>query len=305
MKRIYLILSVFAFVFLISACSSDDTLDIEPYEYQPTDIDTTTALGKKIYEIEQKYDSKVIYNWDSHFIGNNANAFPPKAEKVYDFLLLMEEIWFKPYYNNEFLRENLPREIVLIGGSINYGEENGTSMSAAGQADSQYRINIGLVNSFDPDMDPESYFSFRYEMQKILHHEFAHILNRRYGLPKGYSDISKGLYLKNTHFSSLGGLEALNRGFIRPYGAVNEMEDFATLSEIAVTRSEETALYSLFRIVNEAGNGYDYIGITDFEKVHQKYKLLIEYYNNLGIDVQRIGNEMEQWIIEYAEEHDL
>ncbi|RIJ49865.1 hypothetical protein D1614_03740 [Maribellus luteus] len=303
MKKIYLLLSVSAFVFLMNACNSDDTLEIEPYEYQEMDVDTTTVLGKKIYEIYQKYESKIIYNWDSHFIGNDANAFPPKVEKVYDFILLMEEIWFKPYYSDEFLRKNLPREIVLIGGAINYGEENGSSMSAAGQADSQYRINIGLVNDYAPDMAPNRYLDYRLELQKILHHEFAHILNRRYGLPKGYTDISKGLYLKNTHFSSLSPLEALTRGFIRPYGASNEMEDFATLSEIAVTRSKETVMNSLFRIVNEDGTGYDYIGITEFEKIHKKYSLLIEYYKNLGIDIQRIGDEMEEWITKYIEEH--
>ncbi|MFV0265548.1 MAG: putative zinc-binding metallopeptidase [Draconibacterium sp.] len=303
MKRIYLLLSVCAFIFLMSACSSNDTIDIEPYEYQEMDVDTTTALGKKIYEINQKYESKIIYNWDAHFIGNDANAFPPQVEKVYDFILLMEEIWFKPYYSDEFLRKNLPREIVLIGGAINYGEENGTSMSAAGQADSQYRINIGLVNEYASDMAPRDYLNYRLELQKILHHEFAHILNRRYGLPKGYSDISKGLYLKNTHFSSLGVLEALNRGFIRPYGATHEMEDFATLSEIAVTCSEETVMNYLIPIFNEDKKEYEYFPITDYEKVYTKYKLLIEYYNNLGIDIQRIGNEMEEWIIKYIKEH--
>ncbi len=305
MKKISIILSFFAFILLMNACDKDDSLDIGPYEFQEQEVDTTTALGKKIYEINQKYESKVIYNWDSHFIGNEAIAYPPRVEKVYDFLLLMEEIWFKPYYSDEFLRKNLPREIVLIGGSINYGEANGTSMSAAGQADSQYRINIGMVNDFSTDLAPDAYLEYRRNMEKVLHHEFAHILNKRYGLPKGYAEISKGLYLKNTHFSSLGYLEALNRGFIRPYGASNELEDFATLSEMVVTRSKETVLHNLFQMVNEAGNGYVYLGVADFDKVYKKYQMLIDYYNELGIDVQRIGNESEAWLMNYIEENDF
>ena len=63
------------------------------------------------------------------------------------------------------------------------------------------------------------------DLEKVLHHEFAHILCRRYGLPDAYVEISKGLYLKNTHHSSLSFETALERGFIRPYGASNEMED--------------------------------------------------------------------------------
>ncbi|MFV0589803.1 MAG: putative zinc-binding metallopeptidase [Draconibacterium sp.] len=305
MKKISLYLSAFAIIVLMNACDKDENLDIGPFEYQEQEVDTTTALGKKIYEINEKYESKVIYNWDSHFIGNEASAYPPQVDKVYDFLVLMEEIWFKPYYSDAFLRKNLPREIVLVGGSINYGEDNGTSMSAAGQADSQYRINVGTVNDYSTDMASANYLTYRYTLTKVLHHEFAHILSRRYDLPKGYADISKGLYLKNTHYSSLGYAEALSRGFIRPYGATNELEDFATLSEVVVTRSEENVLHGLFSVLNEAGTGYDSVGVADYDKVYEKYKMLIQYYNNLGIDVQRIGNETEAWLNQYIEDNDL
>ncbi|NOR75474.1 MAG: hypothetical protein GQ525_09985, partial [Draconibacterium sp.] len=111
----------------------------------------------------------------------------------------------------------------------------------------------------------------------------------------------KGLYLNNTHHSSLGLEEALNRGFIRSYGASNENEDFATMVETITTRSEETILYKFFLTVNEAGDGYDEFGITQFEKVYKKYKIIIDFYNDLGIDVQRIGNESEAFRIETME----
>lgn len=297
-KFIYILLAAFI---ILGACSKENEIVLEPFEYSAQQIDTTTILGKKIYEINEKYESKIIYNWDAHFIGNDAKATPPYYEKVYDFILFLEEVWFKPYYNDEFLRNNLPREIVLVGGSINYGEDNGSNFGAAGQAESQYRIAIGLVNNFRPDFDLYSYFTFRFNMELVLHHEFSHILHKRYDIPEEFLAISKGLYLNNTHHSSLGLEEALNRGFIRPYGASNENEDFATMVETITTRSEETILYKYFLTVNEAGDGYDAFGITQFEKVYKKYKIIIDFYNDLGIDVQRIGNESEAFYYETME----
>ncbi len=296
MKQINKISQVFALLIItvFTACDKDSTLSIGAFEYAPSQsYDTTTPLGKKLQQIKDKYRTQIIYNWDSYMIGYDARAVPPEYEKVYDFVLFMEEVWFKPYYSDEFLKNNLPHEIVLVGGNLNYGESGSSgSFSAAGQAESQYRIVVGLVNDFRTDFTENQYKSYRYQMEKILHHEFAHILNKRYPLPDEYVNISKGLYMPGT-YSFLGAEEAMERGFIRSYGASSEMEDFATMVEEIATRSENTFLN---RFLIDLSTGQEH-GIDYYPKLYTKYKLVLDYYKRLGVDLQRIGDESEDYRI--------
>lgn len=288
-------------IVVLSGCKQEDPLDIGPFVLESSTVDTTTVLGKKIHEFKQKYNSEIIYHWDSNFLGSGAIATPPYYEKVYDFILFMEEVWLKPYNDEDFLKDHLPREIVLVGSDINYGENSGTSFSAAGFAESQYRIVLGGVNDYSTDFDVEEEYDYRSNLHVIMHHEFAHILSRIYDLPEGYEKISKGLYLNATHHSSLAFEDAIERGFVRPYGATNELEDFATLVEVMVTKSHESIVNSLYwRIVDkdyQIGDVIEYepLPLSYFPLIEQKYYLALEFYNSLGIDINSIGAAYEAY----------
>ncbi len=300
-------LSIYSILFLGLFCFScqEEAIDLGEFEYTPEHFDTTTVVGKKIAEIYEKYNSKIIYQWDPEFLGGDAIAYPPYYEKVYPFILFMEEVWFKPYYNDEFLKQNLPREIVLVGGSINYGEDSGDSFGASGLAESQYRICIGDVNSYNPDFGLEDYISYRYTLEKVLHHEFSHILSKLYGVPDDFVAISDGLYLKSTHYSALTLSEALERGFIRTYGASNELEDWATIVEVICTRDKESLFNEYFAqyVANDDGTySLEYFGISDYEMIVQKYNIIVRFYEDLGIDIQRIGEENEAYRDELIEQ---
>ncbi len=283
---------------IFASCGQEEALNIGEFEYKGQAIDTTTALGQKVYEIREKYQSNIIYNWDLYLIGNGATAVPPKHDKVLDYIEFLEEIWLKPYYNEDFLRENLPREIILVGGAISYGETAGTNLSVPGQADSQYRILMGDVNAFSAEYDEETALEYKHRVERIAHHEFAHILNKRHEIPEEYGEISKGLYLRNTSHTSLDEQEAFRRGFARPYGASNLNEDFATMAELIASNSKEYIFERAFSEstidVNNANNELitgELVGIESFDKIHKKYNIVIKYYQDLGVDIQRIGNE--------------
>lgn len=287
-----ILIGMLAILLITCACSRDEELEIDEFVFVGQDIDTTTALGKKVNEIKEKYQSNIIYNWDVYLLGNGAYAVPPVEEKVLPFIEFLEEVWFKPYGNDEFLLQNLPREIILVGGSINYGEAGGSAnLSVPGQADSQYRIVLGDVNSFSNDYNLIEKLSYKQYVERITHHEFAHILNKRYDLPEAYGELSKGLYLRNTSHNSLPVQEAYQRGFIRPYGATNIYEDFATLVEFITTNSREAIFdYSLSEFDAQGQIVGAAKGIDDYEKLYLKYQMVLNYYNDLGVDVQQIGD---------------
>ena len=297
---VYIVLALFMF-----ASCEEDTLELEPYQFINPIEDTTSSLGKKINEFYKKYNSVIIYQWDTRTLGGDAFAVPPYYEKVEGFISLLDEVWLKPYHNNEFLKKHLPREILLVGGDINYGENNGSSFGAQGLAESQFRIVIGQVNNFDIAMDSMEYLQYRFNLGKVVHHEFSHILNKIYPIPDEFTQISKGLYLLNTHYSALGLVEALERGFIRTYGGSNEHEDFATMAEAIATFSEEKLMNNMWKILVDRqyapGEPYEYedVGIANYEKLLQKYKIVVKYYNDLGIDIQRVGNEIEAFNNDY------
>ncbi len=291
----------------LASCASEDEITLDPFEYSPKyEMDTTTILGKKVQEIFDKYESYVIYNWDGHFLSNNAIATPPSTEKVYDFISYMEEAWFSAYPDT-FLRDNLPREIVLTSSDINYGEGSGGDFGAAGLAESQYRIVVGLVDYYDVNYDAETMYDYTYQQEKIMHHEFGHILNKRYGIPDEFVRISEADYLQNTHYSALDDSLALTQGFIRPYGASNVDEDFATLVETITTRSAETILnemWASYRVNNNRVEIVEIWGITKYPKLYAKYQIVLDYYAKLGIDVQEIGNKAEARYIKLFEDEE-
>lgn len=292
---------------LLASCAEDE-ITVEPFTYKPRyEMDTSTVLGKKVQEIFDKYESYVVYNWNGHLLNNNAIATPPSTEKVYDFISYMEQAWFNAY-PDAFLRENLPREIVLTSSDINYGTGSGGDFGAAGLAESQYRIVIGLVDSYNPNFNAENMYDYTYQQERIMHHEFGHILNKRYGIPDAFKKVSEGDYLQNTHYSALGDSLALTQGFMRPYGASNVDEDFATIVEVVTTRSENTILNEMWAAyrVTPAGKVEiaDIWGITRYEKLYAKYKMVLEYYQKLGIDVQEIGNKAEARYLKLFEDEE-
>jgi Mlc titration factor MtfA (ptsG expression regulator) len=110
-----------------------------------------------------------------------------------------------------------------------------------------------------------------------MQHEFAHTLDKKYGRPKGFDDISKGLYAGNTSFTQFSQETARERGFWIPYGMSNEAEDFATIVEafIELPRSE---------LLDEIGAN---------KLLKEKYDKIHNYYLSLGINLHEVQEIIE------------
>ena len=116
--------------------------------------------------------------------------------------------------------------------------------------------------------------AWRVGQASTFHHELAHILDRRYGRPLGFDDISSNDYV-SSGWQGLPLASARRRGFMRPYGASNVREDFATLVEGVCTSSSA----QMSRV------------LAGYQKLREKHALVVSYYQILGVDVSGMGEE--------------
>lgn len=257
----YLLIAIFAFN---TGCKKEALIPYEKYE-KPTAPDNPTDLA--IFNLQNEYQSKVIYRYDRRYKSADAFAAPPKYENVLPYIEnVIRKIFIAPYDRQvtDFMREHMPIELVMFGTSLNYVEGDERNFSASGMAYGLSRIIITGVNKYD--MNNPSWVRGQYA---TLHHEFAHVLDKKYGRPIGFDDVSKGKYAGGTSYAAYSQSEARSRGFWRNYGMTNESEDFATWVDGLVTTDKQDVLNM----------------IAENELLKQKYQMVYNFYLDLGIDL--------------------
>jgi substrate import-associated zinc metallohydrolase lipoprotein len=136
-----------------------------------------------------------------------------------DFL---DQLWIQPFLNVEngdrFFRDHVPAEVVLIGSSI-FNDDGTVTL---GVADAGARITLTEVN--DVNVENKAWVL---RQLGTIYHEFAHIVHQRYGLPPNFDQISSEGYTSSGSWYNLTDAEALERGFVSPYGTSSFNEDFA------------------------------------------------------------------------------
>lgn len=256
----------------INGCAKEDTI---PYVAPAGDPIPTNATDSLILNIKQQYQTKIIYKWDKRYVGSGVKASPALFENVMPYIRYMQDCWFEAYdsQNPEFCITNLPIEVVLVGSVISYtnGEELG--FNAAGMASSLSRILLAGVNTID--MNNKQWI---WNNAPTIHHEFAHILDSKYGRPAGFDAVSQGLYAVTLQYTAYTQEEARERGFWRNYGMSNEAEDFATFVEGIITTPKDEVMSI----------------VSQNTKLETKYKLVYNYYKNLGIDLHELYTYLAQ-----------
>ena len=264
MKR-YLIIQLLILLVLFGACTKEEVLTLDPPEEEPIPQNATDSL---ILDMRHDYQTRIIYRWDRRYTSSDAKVSPAKFELVMPYIDLIKEFWIQPYDNQVpgFMRNNIPVEIILVGSNIRYHEGEEQGFNAAGQAISFSRILLAGVNDYS--LADTFWFA-----QQILtmHHEFAHTLDKKYGRPKGFDEISKGKYAGSTSFTEFSLDEARERGFWIPYGMSNQSEDFATFVEAFIEMPKEDFLTEI--------DGNDLL--------KKKYESVNNFYLSLGIDLHR------------------
>jgi substrate import-associated zinc metallohydrolase lipoprotein len=213
---------------LVPGCYEKEELNV-PVK-QPPDV-IQNEIDEYIEDnFTKEFGMAIRYRFVDRYVSPTQRVTPPKFEIVQPMLNFIEDFWIDPFLavenGEDFFRNHVPAEIVLLGGVI-YNED-GTII--LGTADAGAQITFTDVNSLDLS-DSE------WVLQQLhtVYHEFAHIVHQRYKLPAAFETISPQGYTSAGSWFILSDEEALIRGFVSPYATSSPNEDFA-----------ETAAFYLF-----------------------------------------------------------
>ncbi len=221
-------------IVLISVLTAGFTSCAKEDEFGPSIFDITEKTDLKsasfAFDSWLKESYLIPYNLDFRYrlqdVGSNQdyNLVPTSIEKAKQMAKLVKYLWFDVYsniVNDEFLKENGPRIIHLIG-SPAYNPISGTIL--LGTAEGGLKVTLYRCNELNPtdiEMMNEYYF-------KTMHHEFAHILHQKRNYPIEFGLISQGKY-NPLGWQERTDSEAATLGFVSPYAGSQNREDFVEI----------------------------------------------------------------------------
>lgn len=262
-----LIVSIIAVSAGFVSCSDDDDFTATIFDSDPS-ID---YLDKSLYtfpldtfckkEFLEPYNLKFIYKMEDKGSDMNKNLTPATYDKSVDLAVLTKYLWYDIYKDvasDEFLKENSPRIIHVIG-SKNYNPSQGTE--TLGDASSGVKINLYNVNNLDASnitMMNQYFF-------KTMHHEFAHILDQTHLRPTSFNTISNSNY-DAAGWSDSPDLLKSGFGFVSSYASSAVAEDWAECLSVFVT-SDSISWNKLLNSASYEWEEVDCKTVNDYNKL--------------------------------------
>ena len=220
------------------------------------------------------YNIEFIYRME--YIESDMNYYlvPAEYEKSIQIAKLMIHLCLQAYDevtgSKDFIKTYFPKMIHIIG-SAAY-RNNGTMV--LGTAEGGLKITLYMINSLqlDPDYLNEYYFH-------TMHHEFAHILHQTKPYSSDFEMISGSDYVKDTWNDAFkSDEEALQKGFITPYGASEPNEDFVELLSTYITNTPKF-WSDMLKTAGKDGSAI----------IQQKFDIVYNYMKNTwGIDLDEL-----------------
>lgn len=264
-----LIVSIIAVSAGFVSCSDDDDFTATIFDSDPS-ID---YLDKSLYtfpldtfckkEFLEPYNLKFIYKMEDKGSDMNKNLTPATYDKSVDLAVLTKYLWYDIYKDvasDEFLKENSPRIIHVIG-SKNYNPSQGTE--TLGDASSGVKINLYNVNNLDASnitMMNQYFF-------KTMHHEFAHILDQTHLRPTSFNTISNSNYDAAGWSDSPDSLKS-GFGFVSSYASSAVAEDWAECLSVYVT-SDSISWNKLLNSASYEWEEVDCKTVNDYNKLNK------------------------------------
>lgn len=281
MKNIIKLLTFIAIITVVISCRKTEDLNVDYSSFNADNPTTNTPLDQWLKtNFLDAYNIEVIYRYNRYYHGNTANVVPNKLENIQPTMQTVLDGFINPYRKiagETFTKTYLPKEFVLFG-SYSYADANDPGV--AGTAAAGRRITLYGLNDYQPM--PAGQF-YAWDRQRIMHHEFGHILNQIIPIPTDWEAISKGYYKQP--YSSTSTADAHANGFVTAYASGQPTEDYA-----------ETISWALI-------NGqawYDYWANTASAegkvRLVQKELNVINYYNNLGISFKELQREVQLYM---------
>lgn len=202
-----------------TSCFKDESVESPVKTYPESDDPIDVYIQTNFVE---RYGVAVRYAYVDRYVDQNKRVTPPKRELVQPMLDFLTDFWVNPFIEvrngRKFFEDHVPAEIVFIGSTI----YNADGTVTLGTADAGARITLSEVNFIDVDNR-----EWVFRQLGTIYHEFAHIMHQRYNLPPSWQEISPQGYTSLGSWYNLTDEEALQRGFVSPYGTSTFNEDFA------------------------------------------------------------------------------
>lgn len=264
---------------LVTACYPEEEV-VAPIKEQPLSDD---PLDKYIQEnFLDKFGVAVRYRFVDRYVDQNKRVTPPKVSVVQPMLDFLTEFWIKPFTDvangNRFFRSHVPAEIILIGSPM----YNADGTLTLGTADAGARITLTEVNFVDVNNQ-----DWVFRQLGTIYHEFAHIMHQRYNLPSAWQEISPEGYTSLGSWFNLTDEEALQRGFVSPYGTSTFNEDFAEVVAFLLFRPD---FYERFIEDEPNCNTVDCAARNEGRaRLRRKYNAILTHYKqNTGVDLLEV-----------------
>lgn len=221
----------------LSACYPSEELNVPEKENEDLIENELDAYIDENFT--QKYGMAVRYKFVDSYLSVGQRTTPPRLDAVRPMLDFVQEFWIDPYTEvengEEFFEDHVPAEVILFGGLIYQG-----STVLLGVADAGARISLLNVNAVDPEDKEWVLFQLG-----TIFHEFAHVVHQRYKLPSGYETISPIGYTSPGSWFNITENEAVERGFVSPYGSSSPNEDYAELIAAYLSDPDFDSNYTL------------------------------------------------------------
>ena len=272
MKKIKFLLLIVTASILFWSCG-EETLDsksiFENEELVMTDFDNWLYSNYTVpYNIEFKY------KFDDKESNTNYNLAPARLDKSVALAILVKHLWIDVYeelLGKEFLSKYSPRLFHLIG-SPAYNSQGSIILGTAEGGLKVTLFNVNMLDVENPDIDMLNYWYF-----KTMHHEFAHILHQTKSYTTDFNLISATDYQSGS-WVNIEDEEALQMGFVSPYGSSESQEDFVEVLAVYVTNSEEY-WQSILETAGEEGA----------DKIMQKFHIVEDYLkSSWDIDIYEL-----------------
>jgi substrate import-associated zinc metallohydrolase lipoprotein len=269
---------------VMTSCYQDETVEAPVKVVEPsTDpIDQYVAANWT-----DKYGVAIRYKFVDRYVDQTKRVTPPKRELVEPMLDFLTSFWIEPFLNvpngAKFFKNHVPAEMVFIGSSI-YNQDGTVTL---GVADAGARITITEVNAIDTTNQ-----EWIFRQLGTIYHEFAHIVHQRYSLPPNWQNISPQGYTSPGSWYNLTDNEALERGFVSPYGTSSFNEDFA---EVVAHLLFYPEFYERF-MNDEDCNTADCAARNEGRaKLRKKYNAVLKHYEEFtGVDLLKVREIVQQ-----------
>lgn len=279
MKKNIWIFFLLGVVATFTGCYPDEEV-VAPVKTQALSDDPLDVYIRENFT--DKYGVAVRYKYVDRYVDQNKRVTPPKLDVVIPMLDFLTEFWIEPFADvangTRFFKSHVPAEVIFIGSTM----YNADGTVTLGTADAGARITLTEVNFVDINNQ-----AWIFRQLGTIYHEFAHIMHQRYNLPPNFQEISPQGYTSLGSWYNLTDEEALQRGFVSPYGTSTFNEDFAEVVAFLLFRPD---FYE--RFIEDEPNCVTVDCVARNEgraKLRRKYTAILEHYEqNTGVDLLQV-----------------